>query len=328
MNQMRISFLGKIVLLCAASACLFPIFPAEAASGGGETIDPTIDLTITMTSSGFVPATSSMKVKQDGGSLRVNFKNTDSKTHEIQVSDGSSFELCITGTAQVNSRSATAMCGGYIKNFAVGYYTVTSTTTPGVIGYLTVLPYNAPTATPTPTPTPFKSATATPVPTKKLTAATPTPTKTTNTPTASIAPTTIDYITTVTATPTPIPSYSETFIKVVDKNGKPIGGAKVSLKSNNQVAFTDNEGIARFKNIDSGSQTAVVTYNSTTLEQHVDVVAGSSRILSVQANSISVEDSRTPLYVVLGALTLFLAGSFGAFAILLRMLKSTKTNNQ
>ena len=58
-------------------------------------------------------------------------------------------------------------------------------------------------------------------------------------------------------------------IKVVDKEGKPVEGAKVEMHSNVLVEYTDADGIAEFENVPAGKHTIIVSYEGYEGEQEV-----------------------------------------------------------
>lgn len=59
-------------------------------------------------------------------------------------------------------------------------------------------------------------------------------------------------------------------IKVEDKDGNPIEGAKVELHSDVQIAYTDKNGLATFNNVVGDEHEVLVTYNNTTITKSLN----------------------------------------------------------
>lgn len=60
-------------------------------------------------------------------------------------------------------------------------------------------------------------------------------------------------------------------IKVTDPKQKPIVGASVTIHSSVQTAKTDEQGIARFSNVEPGDHRVLVAYNGYEGEQHINL---------------------------------------------------------
>jgi hypothetical protein len=74
-------------------------------------------------------------------------------------------------------------------------------------------------------------------------------------------------------------------VVVVDKDGQPIAGAKVTLYSVPRVAYTDNTGVAEFTDVESGQHTAVVEYKKMSSQAQVEVLHDTSAIASENAQA-------------------------------------------
>jgi CSLREA domain-containing protein len=96
-----------------------------------------------------------------------------------------------------------------------------------------------------------------------------TPSNTTVSTTPTPSPTPIPS-TTPTPVPTPVTGY-RLEIKILDENGQPIVGAKVTLYSTPKEAFTDERGIATFTNVEEGDHRVVIKYESRIIEQSIKI---------------------------------------------------------
>lgn len=133
---------------------------------------------------------------------------------------------------------------------------------------------------------------ASPVLTVFILAATiPTPAITTP-PATSTTPGTSFVTKKATSSTTPAPSVASNptpsrtvRVMVVDKDGQPIAGAKVTLYSVPRVAYTDNTGVAEFTDVESGQHTAVVEYKKMSSQAQVEVLDDTSAIASENAQA-------------------------------------------
>jgi hypothetical protein len=141
----------------------------------------------------------------------------------------------------------------------------------------------------------------------KTTASTPTPTSTKTTPNSNATPSPGESTPEVTplVQQAGLPSATIPVVRVLvlDKNGKPIEGAKVTLHSTPRVAYTGVDGYAIFRDVEVGDHHVVVAYRGqsqvkplTIAESNADVVA------NVKLQKISASNDswfRTPQFWIL-----------------------------
>jgi len=89
-------------------------------------------------------------------------------------------------------------------------------------------------------------------------------------------------------------------IKVEDKDGKPVEGAKVELHSDVQTAYTNKEGLATFTNVIGTDHDVIISYGNTTITKKLDLLEiskdlgnnfNSTVIVSTAVNAISSSTS-------------------------------------
>lgn len=106
-------------------------------------------------------------------------------------------------------------------------------------------------------------------------------------------------------------------VRVTGKTGEPLAGAKVSLHSRVQTAYTDNNGEAEFKGVEGGSHTLAVSYRGYEGEQSLSLT-GSSPVYRLQ---MTVEPKAFSFSTVLiGGLGL-IAGAAAGIAFMIRRKK-------
>lgn len=93
----------------------------------------------------------------------------------------------------------------------------------------------------------------------------------------------------------------EVKVKVIDEKKKPIEGAKVILHSNPREAITDNQGIARFTNVEKGEHRVIIAYNNYQGEQSINLTGDVKEFnLNVQVKPTNVFTSPLVLGVIGG----------------------------
>lgn len=75
----------------------------------------------------------------------------------------------------------------------------------------------------------------------------------------------------------PINNYNVN-IKVLSTDNQPIQGARVALHSDVQEQITNEEGIAKFTNIEEGQHKLVISYNKYSGEQSINITGGSNEV--------------------------------------------------
>lgn len=75
----------------------------------------------------------------------------------------------------------------------------------------------------------------------------------------------------------PINNY-DVNIKVLSTDNQPIQGARVALHSDVQEQITNEEGIAKFTNIEEGQHKLVISYNKYSGEQSINITGGSNEV--------------------------------------------------
>jgi len=111
-------------------------------------------------------------------------------------------------------------------------------------------------------------------------------------------------------------------VKVVDTNKKPVEGAKVTIHSVAKEALTNKQGIAVFKNVESGNHKVIIAYKSFTGEQSLNL---SGNFKTVDLN-VTVEEqlfSLPPLaYGVISTLGLIIV------VLIIQLFKNKKKQSQ
>lgn len=77
-------------------------------------------------------------------------------------------------------------------------------------------------------------------------------------------------------------------IKVVDTNGNPVAGAKVTIHSVAQEATSDENGIVEFKNVEPGDHKIVIAYNNYVAQQTINLSGDTKNInitMTLQPNT-------------------------------------------
>jgi len=136
------------------------------------------------------------------------------------------------------------------------------------------------------------------------------------------SPTSPSPIPTPTSTAIPPAQPSKTYqmkVKVLDKQKKPVQGAAVTIHSTPQTAFTDQNGIATFSNVEAGQHQVLIAYNGYTGQQSVD--------LSGDAKEIDLNVQVRPEIFQLSALSLAIIGSLliAVAVLLVLLLKKQKS---
>ena len=93
---------------------------------------------------------------------------------------------------------------------------------------------------------------------------------------------------TTTTKPTNVPTTSTVKITVLDENGKPAKGVLVTLHSEPKTAYTDENGVATFTNIEDGDHTARFELNGIKSEQKLSVSAKTN-----PETAISIQQPKT-----------------------------------
>lgn len=75
----------------------------------------------------------------------------------------------------------------------------------------------------------------------------------------------------------PINNY-DVNIKVLSTDNQPIQGARIALHSDVQEQITNEEGIAKFTNIEEGQHKLVISYNKYSGEQSINITGGSNEV--------------------------------------------------
>lgn len=75
----------------------------------------------------------------------------------------------------------------------------------------------------------------------------------------------------------PINNY-DVNIKVLSTDNQPIQGARIALHSDAQEQITNEEGIAKFTNIEEGQHKLVISYNKYSGEQSINITGGSNEV--------------------------------------------------
>lgn len=82
-------------------------------------------------------------------------------------------------------------------------------------------------------------------------------------------------------------------IKVEDKDGNPIEGAKVELHSDVQIAYTDKNGLATFNNVIGDDHDLVVTYKNTTFTKKLSLLEVSKDSNNKYNSTFAFVDDKT-----------------------------------
>src|SRR5690606_21929035 len=90
-------------------------------------------------------------------------------------------------------------------------------------------------------------------------------------------------------------------IKVTDTTNKPVGGAHVTIHSEVQEATTDEDGIARFENVEPGQHRVLVAYGGYEGEQSIHLSGDNKEFnLSITIERKSVLTSPTVKAIIGG----------------------------
>jgi uncharacterized delta-60 repeat protein len=100
-------------------------------------------------------------------------------------------------------------------------------------------------------------------------------------------------------------------LTVVDKNGKPVKGALVTLENGSQ-GYTDDSGVVRFTGISEGRQSLTISYDGYEMQKEINVMGEQESIYDTVDLDIEVQDSmsgilRISLYVFIAILFLLLS---------------------
>lgn len=110
-----------------------------------------------------------------------------------------------------------------------------------------------------------------------------------STPKAAVKPSTQS-----TPAPAPAPVASKVEVKVVDKDGNPVSGLKVTLFSEPREAITNESGVAVFENVEPGEHTAKAEVNGQKYEQKISV-ASDSKVVAASLPPIQAISNKTSL---------------------------------
>jgi hypothetical protein len=94
-------------------------------------------------------------------------------------------------------------------------------------------------------------------------------------------------------------------IKVVDANGKPVEGAKVTLHSKVREPLTNQDGIVEFKNVEPGEHKVIITYGNYQGEQSVYLSGDEKEFdlnITIQQEAISPSSLRYGIIGVMGVI--------------------------
>lgn len=94
-------------------------------------------------------------------------------------------------------------------------------------------------------------------------------------------------------------------IKVVDTNGKPVKGAKVSIHSAVQEAISDENGIVDFKNVESGDHNVVIAYNNYVAQQTINL-SGDTKNISITVTLQPDNSLFRKYWIIIGSVSLLL----------------------
>jgi hypothetical protein len=91
----------------------------------------------------------------------------------------------------------------------------------------------------------------------------------------------------------------EVKIKVVDKENSPVKGAKVTIHSKVQTATTDENGVARFFNVESGDHRVLIAYDNYEGEQKISLTGGVKEFsLTIQVQEASLFSTNLERFVI------------------------------
>lgn len=108
-------------------------------------------------------------------------------------------------------------------------------------------------------------------------------------------------------------------IKVKDDNDQPVAGAKVTMHSEVQEATTDEEGIARFENVEPGEHRVLVAYDGYEGEQSLNLTGDNEEFnLTITIKKQNVLTSPIVLAII---------GGFSLLVIVLAILLFRKPRN-
>lgn len=90
-------------------------------------------------------------------------------------------------------------------------------------------------------------------------------------------------------------------IKVKDDQDKPVAGAKVTIHSKVQETVTDENGVAKFENVEPGDHKVLVTYDGYEGEQNINLTGDNQEFnLNITVTKQSILKSPTVLFIVGG----------------------------
>jgi hypothetical protein len=119
---------------------------------------------------------------------------------------------------------------------------------------------------------------------------------TTNSTTEPIAPS-------VPATGDQVQSGYKLVIKVVDANGNPVEGAKVTIHSVVQEATSDENGIVSFENVESGDHNVVIAYDNSVAQQTINL-SGNTKNINVTVTLQPNSSSFRKYWIIIGCISL------------------------
>ena len=98
-------------------------------------------------------------------------------------------------------------------------------------------------------------------------------------------------------------------IRVVDTNKEPVDGAKVTIHSLVQEAFTDKNGIVKFKNVEAGDHKVLIAYSGYTGEQSINLAGDVKEFdltVTVEQESLSLSPFAFGIIGIMGVIMIVL----------------------
>lgn len=120
------------------------------------------------------------------------------------------------------------------------------------------------------------------------------------------------------------PRVQKYILTLVDKRGKPLKGAEVTLEDGTK-GYTDDSGVVEFKDVPEGRQKVSILYNGYKMDKEINVLGESDKDISSAQIDIDIESEggidviRIAIYVTLSVLV---------FSVIIYLMKRRKNKSQ